>query len=68
MVVCKEDITHEEMNDVIHKSQVIYDYCLGLQLLTWLISMFIIFVLKYKSKKHVFVKVIYVLLTLMVAI
>ena len=46
----------------------IYDYFLGLQLLTWLISMFIIFVLKYKSRKHVFVKVIYVLLTLMLAI
>ena len=46
----------------------IYDYFLGLQLLTWLISIFIIFVLKYKSRKQVFVKVIFVVLTTILTI
>ena len=68
MAACNDNITEQEMKEVRHKSQVVYDYFLGLQLLTWIISMFIIFVLKYKSRKHVFVKVIYVLITLMLAI
>ena len=64
MVLCHEDITEDEINHVLGESQVIYDYFLGVHLLIWIISLYIIFWRKRKRRKHTFVKVMWILISI----
>ena len=64
MVFCHEDITEDEINHVYNESQVIYDYFLGFHLLIWIISLYIIFWRKRKRRKHTFVKVMWILISI----
>ena len=64
MAFCQGELTTETIDTVILRSQLAFDICIALQILLWLTSLGIIFIYNHGRKKHTFVKVMWVLISL----
>lgn len=62
MALCPTYSTVESIMDIVYQTQYVYDGFIASQILLCLIGLYIVFIRHYKSKKHSFIKVMWVLI------